>query len=271
MPCRGAGRRGRRKRNRLDAARPPRAAAAARSAARLGGARRSHRRVRRAARTARSPRWTTATAQSPGPGEIAIEVRAAGVNFRDVMVGDRNATGRGAARRLRRRGARPRMRRSGLRGRRSASKRLAIGDRVVGFAPAALASRVVTRADAVIALPPCLDFAAAATLPVAFVTARYSLVTLARLLPGETVLIHAASGGVGLAAIQIAKACGATVIASAGSPAKRAFLRLVGADHVCDLRELRFVAAVREATGGAGSMSCSIRSPARRWRRASTC
>jgi phthiocerol/phenolphthiocerol synthesis type-I polyketide synthase C len=126
---------------------------------------------------------------------------------------------------------------------------IAVGDRVVGFAAASMATRVVTRADAVIAIPDGIGFAAAATLPVAFITARYSLVTLARLSPGESVLIHAASGGVGLAAIQIAKACGATVIATAGSAAKRAFLRLLGADHVCDSRELRFVAAVREATG----------------------
>lgn len=195
--------------------------------------------------------WRAAPARAPGPGEIAIEVRAAGLNFRDVMA----ATGAlpeealldgfaGAALGLECAGVVSAVG--------DGVEALAVGDRVVGFAPAALASRVVTPTDAVVAIPPGLDFAAAATLPVAFVTARYAFLNLARLMPGETVLIHAASGGVGLAAIQIAKARGATVIASAGSPAKRAFLRLVGADHVCDSRELRFVAAVREATGGAG-------------------
>jgi acyl transferase domain-containing protein/acyl carrier protein len=195
--------------------------------------------------------WVPLQARAPGLGEIVIEVRAAGINFRDDMA----ATGvlpeeallegfAGAALGLECAGVVSAIG--------DGVETVAVGDRVVGFAPAALASRVVTRADAVVAIPAGLDFVAAATLPVAFVTARYSLVTLARLVPGESVLIHAGSGGVGLAAIQIAKACGATVIASAGSPAKRAFLRLVGADHVCDSRELRFAAAVREATGGAG-------------------
>jgi acyl transferase domain-containing protein/NADPH:quinone reductase-like Zn-dependent oxidoreductase/acyl carrier protein len=195
--------------------------------------------------------WAPAQTRSPGPCEIAIEVCAAGVNFRDVMA----ATGRlpeeallggfaGAALGLECAGV------VGAIG--DGVETLAVGDWVAGFAPAALASHAVTRADAVIAIPHGMSFAAAATLPVAFVTALYSLDALARLMPGESVLIHAASGGVGLAAIQIAKARGATVIASAGSAAKRAFLRLAGADHVCDSRKLRFVASVREATGGAG-------------------
>ncbi|HXO00971.1 MAG TPA: SDR family NAD(P)-dependent oxidoreductase, partial [Stellaceae bacterium] len=195
--------------------------------------------------------WARAQSRGPELGEIEIEVRAAGVNFRDVMA----ATGilpeealldgfAGAALGLECAGVVVAVG--------GGVDHITVGDRVAGFAPAAIASRAVTRADAVFAISPGMSFAAAATLPVAFVTASYSLATLARLMPGESVLIHAASGGVGLAAIQIAKSRGATVIASAGSGAKRAFLRLVGADHVCDSRELRFVAAVREATGGAG-------------------
>ncbi len=195
--------------------------------------------------------WRPAETRLPGPGEISVEVRAAGVNFRDVMA----ASGMlpeaallgglaGAALGLECAGIVSAVG-DGVGG-------VGVGDRVAGFAPAAMASRVVTRADAVIAIPNELGFAAAATLPVAFVTARYALETLARLAAGESVLIHAASGGVGLAAVQLAKACGATVIATAGSPEKRAFLRLAGVDYVCDSRELRFVADVREATGGAG-------------------
>ncbi len=195
--------------------------------------------------------WALVQPPPPGRGEIALEVRAAGLNFRDVMI---------AARALPEEALLDGFAGTAL-GLECAGvvcavgdgvTNMVIGDRVMGFAPAALASQVVTRADAVVAIPADLDFAPAATLPVAFVTARYSLVTLAHLAPGETVLIHAASGGVGLAAIQVAKACGATVIATAGSAAKRAFLRMVGADHVCDSRELRFTAAVREATGGVG-------------------
>lgn len=195
--------------------------------------------------------WIPASPRAPGAGEVAIEVRAAGLNFRDVMA----ATGAlpeealldgfaGAALGLECAGVVTAVG--------DGVEAFAVGDRVVGFAPAALASHVVTSAEALIAVPPGLDFTAAATLPVAFVTARYSLVTLARLRPGETVLIHAASGGVGLAAIQVAKACGATVIATAGSPEKRAFLRMVGADHIADSRELRFAPVVREVTGGTG-------------------
>ena len=65
-------------------------------------------------------------------------------------------------------------------------------------------------------------------------------------------LIHAAAGGVGLAAIQYAKRCGAIVIATAGSEIKRAFLRLAGADHVLDSRDLTFADGVREITRGQG-------------------
>jgi NADPH:quinone reductase-like Zn-dependent oxidoreductase/NADP-dependent 3-hydroxy acid dehydrogenase YdfG/acyl carrier protein len=195
--------------------------------------------------------WSRAQTRPLRPGEIEIEVRAAGVNFRDVMA----ATGvlpeealldgfAGVALGLECAGIVSAVG--------EGVERITVGDRVAGFAPAAIAGRVVTRADAVMAIPRDISFAAAATLPVAFVTARYSLDTLAQLMPGESVLIHAASGGVGLAAIQIAKARGATVIATAGSPEKRAFLHLAGADHVCDSRELRFVAKVREATEGTG-------------------
>ena len=97
-----------------------------------------------------------------------------------------------------------------------------------------------------------MSFAAAATIPVTFVTVTYALGRLAKLTPGEYVLIHAASGGVGLAAIQYAKHCGAVVIATAGSEVKRAFLRLAGADHVLDSRDLGFCNEVREITGGQG-------------------
>src|SRR4051794_38818682 len=82
---------------------------------------------------------------------------------------------------------------------------LRAGDRVAGFAPAALANRVTTAAHAVTRMPDETSFVAAATIPVAFVTAIYALGTLAKLEAGETVLIHTAAGGVGLATIQYAK------------------------------------------------------------------
>src|SRR5207248_5452598 len=115
-----------------------------------------------------------------------------------------------------------------------------------------LSTEVVTAEHAVMRIPAETSFAAAATVPVVFVTAIYALGTLAKLAAGEHVLIHAAAGGVGLAAIQYAKHRGAFVIATAGSETKRAFLRLAGADHVLDSRDLGFADAVRAISGGAG-------------------
>ncbi|MET0258408.1 MAG: type I polyketide synthase, partial [Methylobacterium sp.] len=89
----------------------------------------------------------------------------------------------------------------------------------------------------------------AATVPVAFLTAYYSLVSCARLRKGEWVLIHGGAGGVGLAALQVAKWKGARVIATAGSREKRALVEALGAEHVLDSRSLAFVDDVRRITG----------------------
>jgi phthiocerol/phenolphthiocerol synthesis type-I polyketide synthase C len=195
--------------------------------------------------------WQTIVPREPGPGEVAIDVHAAGLNFRDVMwamgllpeealidgfagptfglecAGIVRAVGPGVA-------------------------DLAVGDRVAGFAPASLSTQVTTAAHAVTRIPAATSFAAAATIPVTFVTAIYALGTLAKLAAGETVLIHGGAGGVGLAAIQYAKYRGAAVIATSGSEVKRAFLRLAGADHVLDSRDLGFADAIRAISGGAG-------------------
>ena len=85
------------------------------------------------------------------------------------------------------------------------------GDEVIGVAYGTVASHVTTAAEFVLPKPASLDFEEAAAVPVAFVTAYISLVKLARLQPGERVLIHAATGGVGLAAIQVARDLGAEV------------------------------------------------------------
>jgi acyl transferase domain-containing protein/NADPH:quinone reductase-like Zn-dependent oxidoreductase/acyl carrier protein/NADP-dependent 3-hydroxy acid dehydrogenase YdfG/SAM-dependent methyltransferase len=195
--------------------------------------------------------WRPVEAENPGPGQVQIEVHAAGLNFRDVMwamallpeealmggfsgptlglecTGVVSAVG------------------AGVQG-------VAIGDRVMALAPAALRSHVVTEAHAVAPLPEALSFAAGATIPVTYLTVLYSLKTQARLEAGETILIHGGAGGVGLAAIQYARHCGATIIATAGSPTKRAFLRHLGVDHVLDSRDIAFADAVRDLTGGHG-------------------
>jgi phthiocerol/phenolphthiocerol synthesis type-I polyketide synthase C len=195
--------------------------------------------------------WEVRPPRPAGAGEIEIEVEAAGLNFRDMMWamgllpeealidGFAGATfGLECAGVVRALGA-------GVQG-------FAAGDRVVALAPASLANRVVTTADAVVPIPQATSFAAAATIPVTFVTAIYALGHLAKLAPGEHVLIHAATGGVGLAAIQYAKHRGAIVIATAGSEVKRAFARLAGADHVLNSRDLAFADAVRAITAGRG-------------------
>ncbi|WP_461014256.1 SDR family NAD(P)-dependent oxidoreductase [Streptomyces daliensis] len=89
-------------------------------------------------------------------------------------------------------------------------------------------------------------------MPVAFLTAHYALHDLARLRGGETVLVHGAAGGVGLAAIQYARLVGATVIATAGSPDKRDLLRALGVEHVLDSRTLDFAEQARRVTEGKG-------------------
>lgn len=126
------------------------------------------------------------------------------------------------------------------------------GDRVIAVAPAALASTVVTRRHAVLRVPEGIDLAAAATIPVAFMTVVYSLGMLARIRPGERLLLHGAAGGVGLAAIQYALHRGAVVYATASSRTRRAALLRMGVTAAFDSRSLAFVDDVLAATGGEG-------------------
>src|SRR5690606_20734707 len=126
------------------------------------------------------------------------------------------------------------------------------GDDVVAIAPGGFASFAVARAALTARRPAALDPAAAAGVPIAYLTAHYALNHVARLAAGERVLIHAAAGGVGMAAVQLALRAGAEVFATAGSPEKREFLRRLGVAHVMDSRTLDFAEQVLEATGGRG-------------------
>ena len=92
----------------------------------------------------------------------------------------------------------------------------------------------------------------AATFGVAYLTAWHSLCEVGRLAPGERVLIHSATGGVGLAAISIAKMIGARIYATAGSEAKRALLRDLGVEYVGDSRTVDFADEILDATDGDG-------------------
>ncbi|MEO1348588.1 MAG: zinc-binding dehydrogenase [Cyanobacteria bacterium J06635_15] len=131
-------------------------------------------------------------------------------------------------------------------------KDLAIGDEVIAFGSACF-SRFITTADRLVAQKPAhLSLQEAATLPIAFTTAYYALIQMGRLRKGEKVLIHAASGGVGMAAVQIAQWVGAEIFATAGSPEKRQFLHSLGIEHVMDSRSVAFADEVMRQTNGQG-------------------
>ncbi|MES0882355.1 SDR family NAD(P)-dependent oxidoreductase [Roseibium sp. SCP14] len=130
--------------------------------------------------------------------------------------------------------------------------RFSPGDKVITFAPACFASHVTVDESGCAPMPSTVSAEEAATIPVTFLTAYYALVHLAALSEDETVLIHGGAGGVGLAALQIAKWRGAKIIATAGSEDKRNTLKLLGADLVLDSRSLAFVDAVMEETRGEG-------------------
>lgn len=187
----------------------------------------------------------------PAAGEVEIDVAAAGLNFKDVMwalgmlpgevmagsfagpcfgfecAGVVSAVGSGVT-------------------------DLKVGDEVMAFAPHAFGRYATTVAEAVCRKPEQISFSAAATVPVAFLTAEYALSHLARLQPGERVLIHGGAGGVGMAAIQIVQGLGGIPLVTAGSEEKRSYLASLGVEHVFDSRSLTFGDAVLAATGGAG-------------------
>ncbi len=189
----------------------------------------------------------------PGPGEVEIEVRAAGLNLRDVL----NALGM----------LKPFAAALGIRseadvafgfecagtvssvGRGVAG--LGPGDDVVALAPASLASHVTVDARIVARKPSRLTFEEAAGLPVAYLTAAHGLRRLAGLRRGESVLVHSAAGGVGLAAVNLARDAGATVFATA-SRAKWGLLRDEGVAHVLSSRSPEFADAILERTAGRG-------------------
>ncbi|TMG97906.1 MAG: hypothetical protein E6H69_12440, partial [Betaproteobacteria bacterium] len=178
--------------------------------------------------------WVESLAAPLGEGEVEIEVRAAGLNFRDVLKGldlyplnpaEARTFGDECAGIVRR--VAPGV------------TSVAPGEAVVAVAPGCFGSLVRVHSLLVAPKPARLTFEEAASIPIAFLTAEYALNDLARLTAGETVLIHAAAGGVGLAAVQVAQRCGATVLGTA-SPEKHHFLLESGVAHAFHSRELSF-------------------------------
>lgn len=199
----------------------------------------------------RNLRWEAHPRKAPADNEIEVEVHATGLNFRDVMYAlgllSDEAIENGFA------GPTLGLEFSGIvLSVGSETSGFAPGDQVAGFGPSSFGNRVVTQASAISHIPPGISFEAAATIPSTFFTVYYALHHLARLQPGEKVLIHGAAGGVGIAAIQLAKWIGAEIYVTAGSDEKRDFLRLLGVDHIFDSRSLAFADEILAQTDGKG-------------------
>ncbi|MET9311690.1 zinc-binding dehydrogenase [Kribbella sp. NPDC003505] len=191
-------------------------------------------------------RFVDVAVPTPGPGEVLVKVGVAGVNFADVMqtrgtydggpkppyvagfeaAGEVRALGEGVT-------------------------TVAVGDRVIGTGAGAFAEYMVMAEDALVPVPAGWSDEEALGLVLNWATALVSL-RLGQLGAGDNVLIHAAAGGVGQAAVRIAKYYGATVIATA-SAAKHDVVRRLGADHVIDYRNADLVAEVRRLTDGRGA------------------
>ncbi len=185
--------------------------------------------------------------RAPEADEIEILVKAGGINFRDVMKAlgmypgnpvDLKWFGDDFSGEVIRVGANV--------------TDLKPGDAVVGMAPYCFRSHVTVHRRMVFRKPDTMTHAEAATLPTVFLTSHYAINELARMRKGESILIHAGTGGVGQAAIQIARHLGLEIFATAGSEEKRALLRDMGVDHVLDSRTLAFADQIMEITGGRG-------------------
>jgi acyl transferase domain-containing protein/NADPH:quinone reductase-like Zn-dependent oxidoreductase/acyl carrier protein len=179
----------------------------------------------------------------PAHGEVQIACYAHGLNFRDVLTAMGSYAGQPAPL-----GAEC----AGVVVKAADGTGFAPGTPVVAFAPASLRTTVNVPAAYVEAKPAAMSFAEVAGIPVVFLTAHYGFSRVARLQQGQTVLVHSAAGGLGQAAVQIARWYGATVIATAGTAEKRAFLKAQGITHVFDSRSEHFAEDVLHVTGGRG-------------------
>lgn len=134
------------------------------------------------------------------------------------------------------------------------------GDAVFGIAPGSLGTCVVTDSSNVVHMPPHVTFHEAASVPTVMLTAKVALKEATHVTASDTVLVHASAGGVGLAAVQVLQAIGATVIATAGSAQKRAVLHHMGVKHVISSRQTQFAADIA-ALGGVNVVLNSMTSP----------
>ncbi|KAK1149446.1 Type I Iterative Polyketide synthase (PKS) [Aspergillus melleus] len=174
--------------------------------------------------------------------EVEIQTHATGMNFRDLLIAMGQIPDAPMGQEC-----------AGVVLRAGANTSCKPGDRVIVAAPSTF--RTVARGKMAIDIPEDMSFATAAAIPAQFGTAWEALQHLARLEAGETILIHAAAGGTGQAAIQIAQLLGATIIATVGSTAKKALLMDrygIPEDQIFYSRDTSFVTGVKRATAGRG-------------------
>ena len=186
---------------------------------------------------------------SPGPGQVRVRVRACGVNFADSLITRGQyqvqpqppfSPGFEVAGEVLERGA--------------GVERFAIGERIIAIAPhGGYAEQLVADAGRCVKLPAAMPYQHGAAFPVVFGTSHVALWHRARLRAGETLVVHGASGGVGLTAVAIGKQLGATVIATASSPEKLEIARQHGADHLIDTSRDDVRQRIKALTGGRGA------------------
>jgi len=191
--------------------------------------------------------------REPGEDEVEVNIMASALNFRDIMLSMGLLSDDAI--------------RGGLFGKTMGLEcagivtavgkdvlDVKVGDEVMATAPSCLGKFAYPKACHVVQKPENISFPEAATLPVVYVTAYYSLVHLCRIRKGEKILIHAAAGGVGIAAIHIANAAGAEIYATVGNEEKRNYVESIGVkpEHIFNSRTLEFADQLMELTGGEG-------------------
>jgi NADPH2:quinone reductase len=192
-------------------------------------------------------RWEPVDVPAPGPGELRIRHTAVGLNYIDTYI----------------RGGLYKSQLPLVLGQEAAGEVVAVGPDVTGFKPGdrvgygngptgSYAEERVIPAEKVVKIPDGVTDRTAAAILLKGLTAWYLLRRTFPVQPGQTILFHAAAGGVGQIACQWAKHLGATVIGTAGGPEKVALARAAGCDHVIDYSTEDFVARVRAITGGKG-------------------
>jgi acyl transferase domain-containing protein/NADPH:quinone reductase-like Zn-dependent oxidoreductase/NADP-dependent 3-hydroxy acid dehydrogenase YdfG/acyl carrier protein len=188
--------------------------------------------------------WRPGPRRPPGPGEVEIQVEGAGLNFRDVLAvlkvldSPSGRLGGECAGRIVAVG--------------SGVHEFQVGEEVMAFAPGGLEKFATVSAKLAAIKPHAVTLREVAGVPVVYLTVLYAFRRVTTLRSGQKVLIHAAAGGVGSAAVQLAKLAGAEIFGTAGSPEKRDLLTSWGVRHIFDSRSLAFADQIRALTGGEG-------------------